>query len=178
MPRLLRAFRLMRLAASMPFKGEILSLLGIAQMIAIVVMLGHWIGCIWFLLQRVQSSGPEAKTWLSENDYTDEFGNTTITFPESYTVSFSAALYMLVGATDGACESNGIRTHAATNQVVPSRWLTLAYNKAKRLSISLFDSTFLRGGWKRGTVDSSLKGVGPNLEGLACVFQNAHFFRI
>ena len=45
MPRLLRAFRLMRLASNMPFKGELLSLIGIAQMIAVVVMLGHWIGC-------------------------------------------------------------------------------------------------------------------------------------
>ena len=45
MPRLLRAFRLMRLASNMPFKGELLSIIGIAQMIAVVVMLGHWIGC-------------------------------------------------------------------------------------------------------------------------------------
>ena len=31
---------------SMPFKGEILSFLGIAQMVATVGMLGHWIGCV------------------------------------------------------------------------------------------------------------------------------------
>ena len=58
--------------------------------------------CIWFLLQRVQTQRPSHKTWLTENDYTDEFGNTTVHFPESYAVSFSAALFMLVGSTDGA----------------------------------------------------------------------------
>ena len=56
------------------------------------------------MLQRIQPKGDDGlrPTWLSENGYTDEYGNTTIVFPESYAVSLSAALYMLVGSTDGA----------------------------------------------------------------------------
>ena len=64
----------------------------------------HLDRCLWFLLQRIQRKGNDGlrPTWLSENGYTDEYGNTTIVFPESYAVSLSAALYMLVGSTDGA----------------------------------------------------------------------------
>ena len=60
------------------------------------------IGCVWFLLQRQQKRDVDTITWASTNGYTDANGNFTITFPESYVISLSASLYMLVGATDGA----------------------------------------------------------------------------
>ena len=109
MPRLLRAFRLMRLIAQLPFQGELLSLLGIFKQLAIVIMLAHWIACLWWTLQDSQADelSPTdsffAKgSWLIITDYAKADGSSRLEFPESYICSLSAALYMLVGNTDGA----------------------------------------------------------------------------
>jgi hypothetical protein len=122
MPRLLRALRLMRLVAQLPFQGELLSFLGIAKQVAAVLMLGHWIGCLWWLLQDSQDKVAaahqfEGGSWLIINGYVLPDGTLQIDFPETYLLSFSAALYMLVGNTDGAV-TTAEKVYAATMMIV------------------------------------------------------------
>eukprot|EP00966_Prymnesium_polylepis_P297727 6878895-Prymnesium_polylepis.1 len=126
MPRLLRALRLMRLVAQLPFQGELLSFLGIAKQVAAVLMLGHWIGCLWWLLQDSQDKVAaahqfEGGSWLIINGYVLPDGTLQIDFPETYLLSFSAALYMLVGNTDGAV-TTAEKVYAATMMIVDQRY--------------------------------------------------------